>query len=495
MKIRTGIKRTPFLGTALSLLCIAMLWFGCKKAAEPVEPIQATDVSIIAIVKSWLAEKKISANAIQQQGIDSLLTKAAWEQSMQTGVSSEKLAIYVPIRNSETVGLEFFYDTRNRNIDSGNIVRIKTKDNIPNAQIFAVQTYYQSVLLKRPLSKGFTGTIEAYSINNTFLYNYTYSEGKILSHGIAAPKQKKQTISKDGAAIRKDTYGCETWALWVLWPDGTVTLDHTWEICPPGFGCVPPSLAVMLGSGQQYIKINCEGDNGGGGGGAPNSGGVTLEQILAAFDDQIDDQLVNDCLKQVLAKLKAIKSGKFGEIINKFSNGDIPNWTWEIKEGTVPSDQNANTRYTYGKATTTLDYDKLKNATNMSTARTMVHESIHAYLSVFFINDPGTAAKTYPEMVKAWNRAKHPDYNQVQHDQMERSFVDDIAAVLKEFGTSLGLQMDDLDYKDMAWGGLDFLNNTSLTDDDKDRIGHRLLAEQTNARSGTTYPIGTKTCN
>ncbi len=78
---------------------------------------------------------------------------------------------------------------------------------------------------------------------------------------------------------------------------------------------------------------------------------------------------------------------------------------------------------------------------------------------------------------------------------MEKSFVTEIASSLKEYGQSLGLQLSDYIYQDMAWGGLDFSNNSQLSDDEKARIQNRLSAEQTNSTFGTESPAGQKACN
>lgn len=190
-----------------------------------------------------------------------------------------------------------------------------------------------------------------------------------------------------------------------------------------------------------------------------------------------------------------LKEGKIvGEIINQFS-GDIPNWNWQLKEGMLPTNQNGQTSLITGGALTILDYNKLSKATNLAVARTIIHESIHAYLTVYFRNDPINAAKDYPGMLHAWLKTKHPDYNQIQHDEMEKSFVGEIATALKEFGQARGYQLDDYIYNDLAWGGLDYDNNFQLSDDDKIRIQNRINAEQTNSTYDTESPAGVKACN
>lgn len=232
----------------------------------------------------------------------------------------------------------------------------------------------------------------------------------------------------------------------------------------------------------------------GGGGGGGNTP-PTVEEQLFMFDQKIEDSLTNNCLKTILGQVKNISTGKIGEIIYKFS-GEIPKWNWELKEGTLPANTNGSTTLGTDGAVTTLDYNKLKKATNLAVARTIIHEAVHAYLTVYFRYDPLNAQKDYPGMLKAWSKSKHPDYNDIQHDQMVKSFVSDIGAALKEYGTHvLGLQIDDYIYNDLAWGGLDFSNNSQLSDADKVRIQNRLSAEQNNSTFDTESPAGQKACN
>ncbi len=59
----------------------------------------------------------------------------------------------------------------------------------------------------------------------------------------------------------------------------------------------------------------------------------------------------------------------------------------------------------------------------------------------------------------------------------------------------MGYHLNDYIYNDMAWSGLDFNNNSQLTDEEKVRIQNRLSAEYTNNRFDSESPVGQQICN
>lgn len=203
----------------------------------------------------------------------------------------------------------------------------------------------------------------------------------------------------------------------------------------------------------------------------------------------IKDVLADKNLKQILADVLKIKKGKIGEILGKFLS-NTSHWVWVINEGGLPENINGQTELTSDGVLTILDYDKLQNATNLSVARTMIHEMIHAYLMLYFRYDGRNATMDYPAILNAWVTSKNPDYNKIQHDEMERSFIDEIALALDEYSETAGLNnVDKYVYTDLAWGGLNFQNNIQLTSQIKKRIQNRLLAEQLNEPFDTEKPV------
>ncbi len=203
----------------------------------------------------------------------------------------------------------------------------------------------------------------------------------------------------------------------------------------------------------------------------------------------IKDELEEESLKEILAGVLKLKEGKIGEIINKFLSNTL-HWTWMIREGSLPENVNGRTQFTSEGVVTILDFDKLQNATNLSIGRTMIHEMIHAYLTLYFRYDSGKANKDYPAIPVAWMASEDPDLNKIQHDEIERSFINDIASALNEYAKTVGLNdIDEYVYTDLAWGGLDFQSSTQLTADIKKRIQNRLKAEQLNKQVDTEKPV------
>ena len=184
-------------------------------------------------------------------------------------------------------------------------------------------------------------------------------------------------------------------------------------------------------------------------------------------------------LKEIAQHVFDIKEGKISDILYGFSI-DVKNWNWILEEGLLPENTNAITRYTDEGAVTTFDYNKLAKASNISVARTIIHELVHAYLLLSFKYNSLNAQELFPGIVKAWNNETNPDYNEIQHQEMALSFVDDIAFALKEVNERQGVVADNSIYLDLAWGGLDFQNNESLDVSDKERIQIRLVAAQLN---------------
>jgi hypothetical protein len=200
-----------------------------------------------------------------------------------------------------------------------------------------------------------------------------------------------------------------------------------------------------------------------------DNGGLTIRSI-----DTIGNELQSTYLKEVSLDVLSLENGKVGEILDKFSV-----WNWTIKEAELPDNMNALTTFKNGKVTTMLNRGSLGKATKLSVARTIIHELIHAYLSLHFQYESRIATVNYPGMMKAWLACKKPDLNKVQHEEIKRSFITEIATALMEYDQVSGSKPDDDSvYFDLSWGGLDFAGHHTLTKNDKRRIQKRLMAEQ-----------------
>lgn len=213
------------------------------------------------------------------------------------------------------------------------------------------------------------------------------------------------------------------------------------------------------------------GGGGGGGSGAPS------------ISDKIDDSKLDSCLQSILSKLKTLTRG-VNQIVVTFA-GDTPNYNWNLKSDylnglTGATNPPALYDFSTGSITTTLDSKTWTEATDLSWARTMLHESIHAYLATQFAINRKDFTSSYPTMVSEWGVMQN--WNNIHHEEIARSIVNDVALALEEYGKSNGYNLPSQFYQDMAWGGLqDTTTFKNLPFADQQRILDVIATELTGA--------------
>ena len=108
----------------------------------------------------------------------------------------------------------------------------------------------------------------------------------------------------------------------------------------------------------------------------------------------------------------------------------------------------------------TFNENYISNATDLSIARTTIHETLHAYL--IFLSETGVIDNQNPEPEFSDLFYSYIDYllsnglcdlNQSHHDFMA-DLVDDIATSLSEYGITQGYNLSFSYYQKLAWGGL-----------------------------------------
>lgn len=187
--------------------------------------------------------------------------------------------------------------------------------------------------------------------------------------------------------------------------------------------------------------------------------------------------------RQKGVKLIGFCTGSVVGVIKKFA-GEIPGYDWKIKSGTLPISHNGETSSMTGGALTIIDVGKFVNGTDLALARTIMHEAVHAYLVSYFRNNAAQANQDYATMVQEYSAMRRPNLNTAQHDEITRSFKDDIAAALTEFGDARNYTFSKATtksecYSDMAWGGLEQTRAyKALPQSTKDRIRDTIIAEQ-----------------
>jgi hypothetical protein len=196
-------------------------------------------------------------------------------------------------------------------------------------------------------------------------------------------------------------------------------------------------------------------------------------------DERIIDQNLRPCMQPVISDIKNLGQGSVGRIIQRFA-GSTPGYNWELTDGRLAGGINAHTSQNYnsstGTVTTTFDSYKFTNSTDLSVARTILHESIHAYLVAYFRLDPLSASQTFAQLLQDYFQLQ--DVNAAHHNEMTRNFVNEIAIALQEYGINKGYNLDFEFYQDMAWAGLTTTSAfQALSESVKNRINNTIQVE------------------
>ncbi|NVK83024.1 MAG: hypothetical protein HWE21_01815 [Cytophagia bacterium] len=175
------------------------------------------------------------------------------------------------------------------------------------------------------------------------------------------------------------------------------------------------------------------------------------------FEEQIDDTNLKPCMKSLISSIKTQTKG-LSWVINHFA-GNNANYNWKVEHGVLQGDYTAitpNNSYNSatGTVTTIFDTNKYKNSSDLSIVKTILHESVHAYLISYFRNDPINAGSTYADLVRDHGNSVYPSLEEEHHAEIVRSFVNQIAGSLEEFGVNKGYSLSSQFYSDLAWSGL-----------------------------------------
>ncbi len=225
--------------------------------------------------------------------------------------------------------------------------------------------------------------------------------------------------------------------------------------------------------------------------GSPGSGGSNATQDL--FNSKIDQTNLSPCFKQVLASLQGIDKYCMPNMVSLFA-GTFPGYNWVMKDGPFDPVNNGTTSNYYdkltGTVTTTFNSPNYTSGTDLAIAKTILHESVHAYLVAYFKVSYGEATKTYSQYADAYLTSANPNMNTLQHDQMVSSFIGSVGALLSEYGRAQGYNVPDQYYFDLAWGGLTDTNAFKhLPANVQARIINVILTEQSGVDSNGNFAI------
>lgn len=212
---------------------------------------------------------------------------------------------------------------------------------------------------------------------------------------------------------------------------------------------------------------------------------ISIIELGASENNEILGVKLSPCMQSILTDLRNLKHGSVGQIIQKFSRG-ISGYNWELKADSL-SGVTAQTDFSSYKnstrtITTTFDSQAWPNATELSWARTLLHESLHAYLLVYFSTNKSSFIERYPQMMQDLGILH--EWDAVHHEEFARSLAFSIAYSLEEYGKMKGYTLSKQFYEDMSWAGLqDTEAFKKLPLNEQTRILDTVSAELTGADS------------
>ncbi|MDR9448061.1 MAG: hypothetical protein RI535_02420, partial [Psychroflexus sp.] len=259
-----------------------------------------------------------------------------------------------------------------------------------------------------------------------------------------------------------------------------------------------------------------------------NVEGETINQEAAAFvkailDDCDSDQEVDfeesliyilpECLDDIIRDLKYSQNGEFSKVMDKFiGHSPTPtNYNWIIRSqqanGTATSTAFTSPLIDSGDfVTTTIYTDNNQDATDLSMARTFIHEAFHAYL--VFKYRFSNIDKSYRNLLDKYAQTHNNNINDTHHAFfIYENLISEIATALQKFGNKNNYSLPSQFYQDMAWGGLTHYRDSSgnlvlnpafvqyfPNQSDRQRILNTLAAELTGQNGVGIVVQGSKAC-
>jgi len=264
-----------------------------------------------------------------------------------------------------------------------------------------------------------------------------------------------------------------------------------------------------------FLYTECEGNAGGGGNGSGGGGGTGGDGSNPSNPKVDVDPAARPCLGQIKSTLEALGlktsisdgTGLIASILNKLNLSTGSNFNAIITEGTILPGALATTTLTanlnplWGTQGTVsqikFSSEHLNKMTELKVAATMMHEYVHAYFdwNASLIRngqagyDPGFQEK-YTLLFDKTGKPLPDDFKgNIQHEQMSRNFVREIAVMLRNYAVAQEIPMpaDQEYFNKMAWGGL---LGTAAGKFAPEGTEYTLSAEQ--GTSGTTITTQTK---
>ncbi|AMQ00916.1 hypothetical protein AY601_4065 [Pedobacter cryoconitis] len=453
--------RKQFLLKHLFLVVPIMLFLhSCKKDNVPeVTKDQNSTQSLVDIAKSSL-EKQSLAGSPLLSNLKSIGMAPDWS-NIKTSINSEnKTVLAIPLE--------------------------QTANSFSELNVIVTNGLPHEVIKKYTVSNDNSILLEFYALNGRLLKagQYDATSGKFqlaksITNSVILYEQKNKLGSNGNLFLllannkTKISTGVKTVAV-----NGIHDLE---EVEIEGQGPATPEIGDPQGPSNDngygpvdYYPVEPVPPSGGSAGGEDSD-------PSANFVNKIDDTKLKDCFKKVLENLKNIDRACLPNLVKVFS-GNTPGYNWIMQDGNTSVNNgvtNASYNRTTASATTTFNSDNFKGGSDLAIAKTILHESVHAYLVAYFGVDNISAQQTYSQYFEAYNKSTRPDLNDLQHNEMVRNFIGSVAGNLISYGKNQGYNLPDQFYYDLSWGGLQETSAfKNLTPDVQKRILNVIKIEQ-----------------
>jgi hypothetical protein len=374
-------------------------------------------------------QKKIDLKA--SSFIDTLISKSNWSNLSETSISKDVKLIYVPLNYSRNrIGMTFMFNNITQSIyyslitetplslssisPTKNIILNKPSDIIlPKDAIRPIDViagFYKYNM------NGYTGSIKAFSLSNSFLWEYGYQNGNrkyeryITNSNIVNESNKtspKQSYSVGSNLVKSS--GCTLFYLVTYYDDGSMDRDYIGMNCNYSDDC---QTTIGISEKSDIIKLNCGGRDGGGG-----SGNNEIDKII--------NDITDPCLKALITNLQnanKLTNAIGGILQNVF--GENNNITLTFKQDDNLKDEEG--KPVAGKALKSIDgknYSIYLNSSMLnqysqeSQTLTIMHEVLHNYFfAENFSKIPNGHTRMLNDYINQMSKSLEDLYPQLKSD-------------------------------------------------------------------------------
>lgn len=413
---------------------IFILFFTVSCNKKDISIINSSDNATKEMILSYLNEQKIvDLNA--SLFIDTLISKSDWSDLSETSISKDVKLIYVPLNYSRNrIGMMFLYNNNTQSIyyslitetplsissvtTTKNLILNKPSDVIlPIDQISPIDViagFYKYNM------NGYTGSIKAFSLSNTFLWEYGYQNGNrkyerlITNSNIVFESNKnspKQSYSVGSNLVKSS--GCTMFYLVTYYVDGSIDINYLGERCDTDKSC---QTTIGISEKSDIIKLNC----GAPGGGREGGGGSGNNEI-----DKIINNITDPCLKALITNLQNANrlTNEIGGILQNVF-GENNNITLTFKQDDNLKDDEGTP--VAGKALKSIDgknYSIYLNSSLLnqysqeSQTLTIMHEVLHNYFfAENFSKIPNGHTRMLNDYINQMSKSLEDLYPQLKSD-------------------------------------------------------------------------------